>query len=78
MLPGPNDLFCTDLPTNPRPGFGKVLVAGATGYVGGRLVPDLLSRGYSLSVMVRNRVFDTINLGDFRTRTLKILTLAVQ
>jgi uncharacterized protein YbjT (DUF2867 family) len=59
MLPGPQDLFCTDLPTRPQPGIGKILVAGATGYVGGRLVPDLLSRGYSLRVMVRNRVFDT-------------------
>ena len=59
MLPGPQDLFCTDLPTKPQPGIGKILVAGATGYVGGRLVPDLLSRGYSLRVMVRNRVFDT-------------------
>ena len=59
MLPGPQDLFCTDLPTHPRPNVGKILVAGATGYVGGRLVPDLLSRGYSLRVMVRNRIDDT-------------------
>jgi uncharacterized protein YbjT (DUF2867 family) len=59
MLPAPQDLFCNDLPTSPQPNIGKVLVAGATGYVGGRLVPDLLSRGYSLRVMVRNKVFDT-------------------
>jgi uncharacterized protein YbjT (DUF2867 family) len=59
MLPGPQDLFCTDLPTSPQPTIGKVLVAGATGYVGGRLVPDLLSRGYSIRMMVRNRIFDT-------------------
>jgi uncharacterized protein YbjT (DUF2867 family) len=59
MLPRPQDLYCTDLPTRPRPSIGRILVAGATGYVGGRLVPDLLSRGCSLRVMVRNRVFDT-------------------
>lgn len=59
MLPSPRDLFCIDLPTIPRPEIGKVLVAGATGYVGGRLVPDLLSRGYSLRLMVRNKVFDS-------------------
>jgi uncharacterized protein YbjT (DUF2867 family) len=32
----------------------KVLVTGATGYVGGRLVPKLLERGYSLRVLVRD------------------------
>jgi len=59
MLPDPRDLFCKDLPTTPRPNIGKVLVAGATGYVGGRLVPELLSRGYNLRVMVRNRITNT-------------------
>lgn len=33
--------------------MGTVLVAGATGYIGGRLVPELLARGYILRVMVR-------------------------
>ena len=58
MLPNPTDLFCHDLPTTPQPDVGKILVTGATGYVGGRLVPELLSRGYDLRLMVRNEVID--------------------
>ncbi len=48
-----NDLFCYDLPSKPQPEVGKILVTGATGYIGGRLVPELLARGYKVSVMVR-------------------------
>jgi uncharacterized protein YbjT (DUF2867 family) len=48
-----SDLFCSDLPTRPHPEVGKVMVTGATGYIGGRLVPELLARGYQVSVMVR-------------------------
>ena len=48
-----SDLFCHDLPSSPRPEIGKILVTGATGYIGGRLVPELLSRGYNVRVMVR-------------------------
>ncbi|MCU1344175.1 MAG: hypothetical protein JWL70_441 [Acidimicrobiia bacterium] len=33
---------------------GLVLVAGASGYVGGRLVPELLSRGYAVRCVVRD------------------------
>jgi uncharacterized protein YbjT (DUF2867 family) len=33
--------------------MGKILVSGASGYVGGRLVPELLARGYKVRVMVR-------------------------
>ncbi len=44
---------CRDLPTAPRPEIGTVLVTGATGYVGGRLVPELLARGYRVRLMVR-------------------------
>ena len=32
----------------------NILVTGSTGYVGGRLVPQLLSRGYNVRVLVRN------------------------
>jgi uncharacterized protein YbjT (DUF2867 family) len=47
------NLFCHDLPTEPRPRIGTVLVTGAHGYIGGRLVPELLARGYRVRVMVR-------------------------
>lgn len=33
----------------------SILVTGATGYVGGRLVPNLLRSGYDLRVLVRDR-----------------------
>ena len=46
-------LFCNDLPTIPKPEKGKILVTGATGYIGGLLVPELLARGYDMGVMVR-------------------------
>lgn len=44
---------CQELPTTPRPEIGTVLVTGATGYIGGRLVPELLARGYHVRLMVR-------------------------
>ncbi len=47
------DLFCQDLPTKPMPAMGKILVTGATGYIGGQLVPELLARGYDVRVIVR-------------------------
>jgi uncharacterized protein YbjT (DUF2867 family) len=46
-------LFCHDLPSKPLAGIGKVLVTGASGYIGGRLVPELLARGYTVRIMVR-------------------------
>lgn len=45
--------YCKDLPTTPIPETGIILVTGATGYIGGRLVPELIARGYKLRVMVR-------------------------
>ncbi|MDP3789591.1 MAG: SDR family oxidoreductase [Candidatus Omnitrophota bacterium] len=33
--------------------MGRVLVTGASGYIGGRLVPELLARGYKVRIMVR-------------------------
>ena len=50
----PNEgLFCDELPTRRRPEIGKILVTGASGYIGGRLVPELLARGYQVRAMVR-------------------------
>lgn len=46
-------LFCHDLPSTPVPEIGKILVTGATGYIGGRLIPELLHRGYDVRIMVR-------------------------
>lgn len=45
--------FCKDLPTSPDPNIGIILVTGASGYIGGRLVPELIERGYRVRVMVR-------------------------
>ena len=47
------DLFCHDLPSKPLAEMGKVLVTGASGYIGGRLVPELLARGYTVRIMIR-------------------------
>lgn len=47
------ECFCEDLPTKPLTDLGKILVTGATGYIGGRLVPELIQRGYEVTVMVR-------------------------
>jgi len=46
-------LFCQDLPSTPCPEIGKILVTGASGYIGGRLVPELLARSYEVRAMVR-------------------------
>jgi len=45
--------FCNDLETIPVPHIGTILVTGATGYIGGRLVPELIYRGYHVRVLVR-------------------------
>ncbi|HRY97849.1 MAG TPA: SDR family oxidoreductase [Bacteroidales bacterium] len=47
------EYYCEGLGTLPQTGMGKVLVTGATGYIGGRLVPVLRQRGYDVRVMVR-------------------------
>lgn len=46
-------IFCADLPTRPNPKIGRILVTGASGYIGGRLVPELLTRGYRVRALVR-------------------------
>lgn len=47
------EYFCTEMPTLPRPECGIILITGATGYIGGRLVPELRNRGYKTRVLVR-------------------------
>ncbi len=47
------DLLCSGLPSRFQPQIGRILVTGASGYIGGRLVRELLARGYKLRVMVR-------------------------
>lgn len=46
--------YCFDLPTIPQPEKGKILVTGATGYIGGRLLRELKNRGYSIKVLIRS------------------------
>lgn len=53
-MPGRKMLLCKDLTTSPRSDKGLILVTGATGYIGGRLVPELLARKYRVRVMVRS------------------------
>lgn len=47
--------FCRDIPTSPNPKIGKILVTGASGYIGGRLFPELSIRGYQVRVMIREQ-----------------------
>ncbi len=47
------DRYCHDLPSRPLKNH-KVLVTGATGYIGGELIPELVARGYDVRVMVRS------------------------
>ena len=52
-FPEEGRLYCKDLPSKPDTSVGTVLVTGGTGYIGGRLIPELLARGYRVRVMVR-------------------------
>jgi uncharacterized protein YbjT (DUF2867 family) len=47
------EYFCTEMPTDPCPQKGIILITGATGYIGGRLVPELHLRGYRTRILVR-------------------------
>jgi len=47
------DRYCLDLPSRPLKNH-KVLVTGATGYIGGELIPELVARGYDVKIMVRS------------------------
>lgn len=48
-----SELHCSSLQSQPRRDIARVLVTGGTGYIGGRLIPELLGRGYAVRVMVR-------------------------
>lgn len=48
-----SELFCYDLPTLPANDGRLILVTGANGYIGGRLVPELIARGYKVRIMLR-------------------------
>ena len=52
MVAYPN-LYCHDLPSKPVTN-NRILVTGATGFIGGELVPELMARGYQVRVMVRS------------------------
>lgn len=54
----PNTWYCDDLNTKARTDMGIILVTGGTGYIGGRLVPELLRRNYRVRVMVRSYSHD--------------------
>lgn len=47
------EILNDNLPDFKNHEVGKILVTGATGYIGGQLVPALVERGYSVRVMVR-------------------------
>src|SRR6478672_10445721 len=46
------NLPSTGIPVTPHP--RRILVTGATGYVGGRLVPRLLAAGYQVRCLTRD------------------------
>lgn len=54
----------------------RVLVTGATGYIGGRLVPRLLERGYNVRVLVRDttRIAGRPWLGDVEVAVGDLMT----
>ncbi|VAX33062.1 hypothetical protein MNBD_NITROSPINAE05-245 [hydrothermal vent metagenome] len=47
--------YCDDLSTAPLPEGTKILVTGANGYVGHRLIPELVFRGYFVRCMFRRK-----------------------
>lgn len=47
--------------TMPQPHLGTILVTGATGYIGGLLVPMLLERGYRVRAMARAPLHERLN-----------------
>ena len=51
---GPREETMDDRNENRTPAAATVLVTGATGYIGGRLVPRLLEAGYAVRCLVRD------------------------
>ncbi|MFQ5482017.1 MAG: NAD(P)H-binding protein, partial [Nitrospinaceae bacterium] len=47
--------YTDDLPTTPLTPGTRVLVTGANGYIGRRLIPELVARGYQVRCMLRNQ-----------------------
>jgi len=56
--------YCDDLPTTPLSPNTKVLVTGANGYVGHRLIPELISRGYFVRSMFRRTTMPALLVHD--------------
>ena len=48
--------YCDDLQTEPLPQGTRVLVTGSRGYIGHRLIPELLYRGYTVRCMLRDNL----------------------
>jgi len=53
-------LLKINFPTSPNREIGLILVTGATGYIGGKLIPELLARSYRVRVMVRSKTAEYI------------------
>jgi len=49
-----NQLLHINFPSAPNRDVGLILVTGATGYIGGKLIPELLARSYRVRIMVRS------------------------
>lgn len=48
------EIYSNDLPTRPLNDGRLILVTGANGYIGGRLIPELIVSGYNVRIMVRH------------------------
>ena len=56
--------YCDDLPTPPLPVNTRILVTGANGYVGHRLIPELIFRGYFVRCMFRRTAMPALLVHD--------------
>jgi uncharacterized protein YbjT (DUF2867 family) len=52
--------YCDDLLTTPLPANTRILVTGANGYVGHRLIPELIFRGYTVRCMFRRKTMPAL------------------